>query len=390
VYGCRLTGFAPKLRRVWRGRRSDYLLGGLGLVALANGLFLGLSLYALLAAALHILGDRAPSAGFAWLVGAVAALALLGLSLWREWALREGEYGPWKLAHATRFSDSHSPVGERFESLVAASSLSRSPALWLLQSPDPNAFAVGRSRDDASVVVTTGLLDLLSPEEQDAVLAHELAHIEREDLKAIGLADAVADSIGDLARIKGRYLWGPRNIVVDMRPFLIVLGIGVVGLSVLPKPGEGSVLLGLVVAGLTFYFLYAFVRSAFQSWRGLAQLFLLVSFFGPLSIVEAALAPPTAVCLSRLVARGRIHEADARGIELTGDREALISALLKLEPAELSAPGPWQGYLRFSVFVAARPQIGYQAWLARLYATHPSIASRIETIRETEAAPVRD
>ncbi len=375
---------------MWRGRRSDYLLGGLGLIAIANGLLLGLSLYALLAAALRLLGDRAPSAGFAWLVGAVAALSLLFLALWREWALREGEYGPWKHAHATRFSDSDSPVGGRFESLVAASSLSRSPALWLLQSPDPNAFAVGRSRDDASIVVTTGLLELLTPEEQDAVLAHELAHVETEDIKAVGLADAVADSIGDLARTKGRYLWGPRNIVVDMRPFLVVMAIGAVGLYVLPKPGEGSVLLGLVVAGLTFYFLYAFVRSAFQSWRGLAQLFLFVSFFGPLSIVEAALAPPTAVCLSRLVARSRIHEADARSIELTGDREALISALQRLEPVELSAPGPWQGYLRFSVFVAARPQTGYQAWLAGLYATHPSIPSRIETIREVRETAVPD
>jgi heat shock protein HtpX len=375
---------------VWRGRRSDYLLGGLGLVALANGLLLGLSLYALLAAALHLLGDRAPSAGLAWLIGATAALALLGISLWREWALREGTYGPWQLAHATRFSDTDSPVGQRFESLVEASSLSTCPALWLLQSPDPNAFAVGRSRDDASVVVTTGLLDRLTPEEQDAVLAHELAHVETEDVKAVGLADAVADCISDLSRLKGRYLWGPRNIVVDMRPLLVVMAIGIVGLNVLPKPGEGSVLLGLVVAGLTFYFLYAFVRSAFQSWRGLAQLFLFVSFFGPLSIVEAVLAPPTALCLSRLVSRARIHEADARGIELAGDAEALISALQKLEAVEMSAPSPWQDYLRFSVFVSARPQIGYQAWLARLYATHPSVADRIEAIRETERTMVLD
>jgi heat shock protein HtpX len=376
------------LRRVWRGRRSDYLLGGLGLVAIANGLFLGLSLYALLAAALRLLGGRAPSAGLAWLLGAAAALTVLGISVWREWALREGAYGPWRLTHATRFSATDSPVGQRFESLVEASSLSVSPALWLLQSPDPNAFAVGRSRDDASVVVTTGLLDLLTPEEQDAVLAHELAHVESEDLKAVGLADAVADSISDLARAKGRYLWGPRSIVTDMRPFLVVLAIGFVGLSVLPKLGEGSVLLGLVVVGLTFYLLYAFVRSAFQSWRGLAQLFVYVSFFGPLSLVEAALAPPTVLCLSRLVSRARIHEADLRAVELTDDREALVSALAKLEAVELSGPGLWEGYLRFSVFVATRTQAGYQAWLARLYATHPSIASRIETIREAEREKV--
>lgn len=374
---------------MWRGRRSNYLLGGLGLVAVANGVLLGLSLYALLAAASHLLGDSAPPSGYAWLAGTIAALTLLGISLWRERALREGAYGPWKVAHATRFSDSGSVVGERFKSLVEASSLNKSPELWFLQSPDPNAFALGRSRDDASVVVTTGLLDLLTLEELDAVLAHQLAHIETEDVKAVGLADAVADSVGDLARTKGRYLWGPRNIVTDMQPFIVVLVVGVVGLSILPKPGEAGVLLGLVVAGLTFYFLYAFVRAAVQSWRGLAQLFLYVSFFGPLSVVEAALAPPTVLCLSRLVSRARIHEADTRAIELSGDREVLISALRKLEAVELSAPSPWQGYVRFSVFVAARPQTGYQAWLARFYATHPSIESRIEKIMEAERDPVR-
>jgi Zn-dependent protease with chaperone function len=375
---------------VWRGRRSNYLLAGLGLVAIANGLLLGLSLYALLAAVLHLLGDRAPSAGFAWLVGGAAALALLFLALWREWGLREGAYGPWKHAHATRFSDSDSPVGDRFESLVAASSLSKSPALWLLQSPDPNAFAVGRSRDDASIVVTTGLLDLLAPEEQDAVLAHELAHVETEDIKAVGLADAVADSIGDLARTKGRYLWGPRNIVADMQPLIVIFLFMVVALSVLPKPGSAGLVLGLFVAGLTFYLLYAIVRAAIQSWRGLAQLFLFLSFFGPMSVVEAALAPPTALCLSRLVSRSRVHEADTRSLALTGDVEALISALRKLEVVEHSPSSPWLGCLRFSLFVAPRAQDGYQAWLARLYATHPSISSRIETIREVDPVAVPD
>jgi len=50
-----------------------------------------------------------------------------------------------------------------------------------------------------------------------------------------------------------------------------------------------------------------------------------------LSLVEWALAPPTAFLLARLVSRARVHEADARAVELSGDPESLISALRKLE-----------------------------------------------------------
>jgi len=99
-----------------------------------------------------------------------------------------------------------------------------------------------------------------------------------------------------------------------------------------------------------------------------------------LSLVEWALAPPTAFLLSRLVSRARVHEADVRSVELLGGSEALLSALRKLEMVERWLPGEELSNRRFSLFVCSRPQSGYRAWLAHLYATHPSITSRIETV----------
>jgi Zn-dependent protease with chaperone function len=369
---------------VRRGRRSNLLLGGLALVAVANGLLLGLSLYGLLAAALKILHDHAPPLGYAWLVGALAGVALLGVALLRERALRQGGPGAW---HA--FPPDH-PTAERFAALIAASSLNKPPALRWVEDPDRNAFVVGASQGEATVVLTAGLLEALQPEELDAVLAEQLAHVESQDLQAVGLADAVADSIGGLMRAKGRFLWGPRAIVADTGPFLAVLVVGIVLISALSNSADGSEGMVLFRGVVSLALIYALWVTAKRSWLGLFQLFIFVSFLGPMSLVEAALAPPTAVILSRLVSRARIHEADARAVELTGSKEGLIAALESLEEVERAPSSPWLEDRRFSLFLAAQPEDGFRAWLAHLYATHPTVSSRLETIRaSTNQTPPR-
>jgi Zn-dependent protease with chaperone function len=371
---------------VWRGRRSDFLLAGLALVAVANGLFLGLSLYGLLAAALKIVHGQAPALGYAWLIGGLGALFLLLASLRRERQLREGEYRFW----APFPSDSgDNPVVDRLRALVDESSLDRQPILGWIESDDLNAFTVGRSRDEASIILTSALIERLPAEELDAVLAQQLAHVEFEDIRAVGLADAVADSIADLARAKGRFLWGPRAIINDMRPFLLVTAVAFLLMSVLPRSGGEDAGLTLVLLGVSIGLIYAFWLAAKRSWRGLAQLFLFVSFFGPLSLIEAALAPPSAFLLSRLVSRARVQEADERAVKLTGGPDALASALMRLASTERLPSGSWLGQRRFSLFVAPGAEDGswtwlasYWAWFARQWATHPSIPSRIETIQE--------
>jgi Zn-dependent protease with chaperone function len=62
------------------------------------------------------------------------------------------------------------------------------PRMGIIESGTPNAFAFGRVRSDARIVVTRGLLDVLTPEEVNAVLAHELGHVAHYDFAVMALA----------------------------------------------------------------------------------------------------------------------------------------------------------------------------------------------------------
>jgi heat shock protein HtpX len=66
------------------------------------------------------------------------------------------------------------------------------PRVYVMNNPQPNAFATGRNPEHAAVCASTGLLEMLSPEEVSGVLAHELAHVKNYDT----LTMAVAASIG--------------------------------------------------------------------------------------------------------------------------------------------------------------------------------------------------
>ena len=73
------------------------------------------------------------------------------------------------------------------------------PALYLIDTPQPNAFATGRSPRRAAVAVTAGLLQRLSPEEVAGVVAHELAHIQNRDTLVMTVTATFAGAISMLA-----------------------------------------------------------------------------------------------------------------------------------------------------------------------------------------------
>ena len=129
-----------------KGRRGEILFYAIGAVAIANGVLAGLSFYAILAAGLRLIGEPAPPLAGAAILGALAGVILLGLALRRERSLREGG-GPWADYSAP---PPEASLAQRFSALVACSSLQRAPELRTLDVPDPNAFAVGRSRDSAT------------------------------------------------------------------------------------------------------------------------------------------------------------------------------------------------------------------------------------------------
>ena len=73
------------------------------------------------------------------------------------------------------------------------------PAVYLIDTPQPNAFATGRNPDNAAVAVTAGLLQSLSREEVAAVVAHELAHIRNHDTAIMTVTATFAGAISMLA-----------------------------------------------------------------------------------------------------------------------------------------------------------------------------------------------
>jgi len=82
------------------------------------------------------------------------------------------------------------------------------PSIHLIDSPQPNAFATGRSPKKAAVAVTTGILDVLDHSELEGVLAHELAHVKNRDI----LISSIAAMLGAAIAIIGRMaLFGGGN-----------------------------------------------------------------------------------------------------------------------------------------------------------------------------------
>lgn len=363
---------------MWRGRRSDFLLAGVLLIAIANGLFLGLTLYALLATILKLVHGHLPGLGYAFLIGAFGAVGLVAVSLLRERALRHGEYVFWSPGPA---EPAEHPLLSRLDELTCKTSLTHPPALGWIDSQEKNAFAVTDSRNEASIILTAGLIEALPEQELNAVLAQQLAHIERGDIRAVSFADAVADSIGDLARLKGQFLWSPTAVAREVAPLLIVCIVGGALLTRLER-SSGDAGVALLVPLFAFGLLYISWHLLKRSWRGFGQVLLQGSFFGPLSLVEAALAAPTAVLLSRLVSRARIHDADRRAVELTGDPAALVAALQRVASVEGGPTAPWLGERRYSLFVAPPVDEGRWSWLPRQRASHPPVSCRIEKITE--------
>ena len=110
------------------------------------------------------------------------------------------------------------------------------PALYIIPEQQPNAFATGRDYEHAAVAVTEGLLNLLSEEEVEAVIAHELSHIKHYDMLIGTVAATIAGSIAMLANFGMFFGGGDRErqnpIVMLALMFLMPMAASIIQMTV--------------------------------------------------------------------------------------------------------------------------------------------------------------
>ncbi len=89
------------------------------------------------------------------------------------------------------------------------------PKIYIIDNPQPNAFATGRDPQHAAVAATTGLLGLLARDEIRGVMAHELAHVKNRDTLTMTVTATIAGAIAMLANF-ALFFGGQRNIIASL------------------------------------------------------------------------------------------------------------------------------------------------------------------------------
>lgn len=96
------------------------------------------------------------------------------------------------------------------------------PRVFLMDNPQPNAFATGRNPQNAAVAVTTGLMQAVNRDELAGVIAHELAHVKNHDTLLMTITATIAGAISMLAQF-GMFFGGHRNNSGGASIFMILL-----------------------------------------------------------------------------------------------------------------------------------------------------------------------
>lgn len=115
-----------------------------------------------------------------------------------------------RMHHAQEVDERTAPELFHMVRQLAANAELPMPKVYLINNPQPNAFATGRNPENAAVAATTGLLDLLTPEEVAGVMAHELAHVKNHDTLIMTITATIAGAISMLANF-AFFFGGNRN-----------------------------------------------------------------------------------------------------------------------------------------------------------------------------------
>jgi heat shock protein HtpX len=202
------------------------------------------------------------------------------------------------------------------------------PKVYIMENPQPNAFATGRNPENAAVAVTTGIVNVLSKQELAGVIAHELAHIQNRDTLIMTITATIAGAISTIA---------------NMAMFANMFGGG-------QKDEQGNS-------------------------TGMNPLVMLV---------VSMIAPIAASVVQMTISRTREYAADRRGAEICGDPMALANALAKIENAVRGGHGIHnqqadENQAMAHLFII-NPLFGKRG--DALFSTHPNTQNRIDALIE--------
>jgi heat shock protein HtpX len=269
-------------------------------------------------------------------IGIVTTLAAGGIC-WYSW-----RYGPDRVLWSTGAWELIEPATPEQKQLVnvveemaIASGLPR-PKIWIVPDSDPNAFATGRDSLTASVAVTEGLLNTLSRDELQAVVAHEMAHIRNLDVRLMTLLAGMVGAIALMSDGMGRMI------------------------------GRGGRAAGRWSSGS---------GSGRGSGRGGNPLAVVILVLWLLTLV---IAPIVSRLLAMAVSRKREYLADATGAQFTRNPMALATALEKLAGAAEATKTITRGAAHLCIVDPAPSALSSkEGFLADVLVSHPPIRQRV-------------
>jgi heat shock protein HtpX len=199
------------------------------------------------------------------------------------------------------------------------------PKVYIIPSESPNAFATGRNPEHAAVAATEGILRILTPQELEGVMAHELSHVKNRDILISTIAATIAGAISMLG---------------SMLQWATIFGGG------RHDEDEGGSAIG-----------------------GLAM---------------AIVAPIAAMLIQMAVSRSREYMADESGARICGNPISLANALRKLESASQMLPMQEARPATAHMFIV-NPLTG--GALLNLFSTHPPMEERIAKLEAMAYQP---
>lgn len=276
------------------------------LLAAMTALFLGVG-YAL---------GGGPGVGIAFVV----ALGMNIFAYWNSDKMVLSMYG------ARQIDENTAPAFYGIVRQLAARADMPMPRVYIIDSPQPNAFATGRDPDHAAVAATSGLLRILSHDEIAGVMAHELAHVRNRDTLIMTITATIAGAIGMLANFAFFFMPSGRD-----------------------EDGNGGSPLGFVGV-----------------------------------LLLSILAPMAAMLVQMCISRSREYEADRVGGIICGNPLSLASALQKLESAahQVNNVAAEQNPATAHLFII-NPLNGRR--MDNLFSTHPSTENRVAALRQLAA-----